>query len=82
MTLTRRRASCCANTMNNTAKLKYIKQAVVRKYAKTKGKRVSVEFLMTLDTIVEQAVFTATKEHNNGKKTLTAHLLVTPAKAE
>lgn len=68
--------------MNNTAKLKYIKQAVVRNYAKTKGKRVSVEFLMTLDTIVEQAVFTATKEHNNGKKTLTAHLLVAPVKAE
>jgi len=55
-------------------KLIYIKQSAIRKYAKSHGKRVSADFLSALDRYLEQKVFSATKEHNGGKKTLDAGL--------
>jgi hypothetical protein len=58
--------------MASPNKTHHIKSSAVRKFAKSHGKRVSVEFLSALDRYVENKVLIATKEHNGGKKTLDA----------
>lgn len=50
--------------------LHYIKASAVRKFVKTYGKRVSKEFLESLDRLVEKKLSQASTEHNGGKKTL------------
>lgn len=57
------------NMASNT-KTAYIKTSAIKKFAKANGKRVSADFLATLDRWVEAKVLLATKEHNGGKKTM------------
>lgn len=52
------------------ASTKYIKASAIKKLAKDKGKRVSLEFLLSLDEYINQKMSTACEEHNGGKKTL------------
>lgn len=58
----------------STIKIHYLKAATVRKLIKSHGKRVSSDFLASLDRYVEAKVADACKEHNGGKKTLDAAL--------
>lgn len=51
-------------------KIQYIKPSLIKRYAKTHGKRVSMEFLLALDAYVERKVADACATHNAGKKTL------------
>lgn len=51
-------------------KTKYLNVSAVRKLVKGQGKRVSQDFLLALDRLVERKVLQATQEHNGGKKTL------------
>ena len=60
--------------MANTSKTTYIKASAIRKFTKSHGKRVSAEFLSSLDRYLEAKVLIALKEHNGGKKTLDAAL--------
>lgn len=53
-------------------KLNYIKASVIRKVAKTHGKRVSKDFLEALDRLVEHKLTQACEQHNGSKKTLDA----------
>jgi hypothetical protein len=52
------------------ASTKYIKTSAIKKLAKGKGKRVSTEFLLSLDEYINQKIGNACEEHNGGKKTL------------
>ena len=52
------------------ASTKYIKASAIKKLAKVKGKRVSTEFLLSLDEYINQKIANACEEHNGGKKTL------------
>ena len=52
------------------ASTKYIKASAIKKLAKQKGKRVSSEFLLSLDEYINTKIATACEEHNGGKKTL------------
>jgi hypothetical protein len=52
------------------ASTKYIKASAIKKLAKEKGKRVSAEFLLSLDEYINHKIATACDEHNGGKKTL------------
>jgi hypothetical protein len=52
------------------ASTKYIKASAIKKLAKAKGKRVSSEFLLSLDEYINAKIATACEEHNGGKKTL------------
>lgn len=52
------------------ASTKYIKASAIKKLAKEKGKRVSTEFLLSLDEYINGKIATACDEHNGGKKTL------------
>lgn len=52
------------------ATTKYIKASTIKKFAKEKGKRVSTEFLLSLDEYIKNKLSTACDEHNGGKKTL------------
>ena len=52
------------------ATTKYIKAAAIKKFAKERGKRVSAEFLLSLDEYINNKMATACDEHNGGKKTL------------
>ena len=58
--------------MNN--KTHYIKSSSIRKLAKQNGKRVSKEFLASLDRYIEKKVNEACAEHNGGRKTLDSAL--------
>jgi hypothetical protein len=58
--------------MASPNKTNYIKASTVRKFAKSHGKRVSIDFATALDRYVENKVLMACKEHNGGKKTLDA----------
>ncbi len=58
--------------MASTTKTTYIKSSSIRKFAKSHGKRVSADFLLSLDRYVENKILVCTKEHNGGKKTLDA----------
>jgi hypothetical protein len=57
-----------------TTKTHYIKPSALRKLIKSHGKRVSADFLSSLDRWVETKVADACKEHNGGKKTLDSAL--------
>lgn len=52
------------------ASTKYIKTSAIKKLAKERGKRVSTEFLLSLDEYIANKMSTACEEHNGGKKTL------------
>jgi len=52
------------------ASTKYIKASAIKKLAKARGKRVSTEFLLSLDEYINNKMNTACDEHNGGKKTL------------
>lgn len=52
------------------ASTKYIKASSIKKFAKEKGKRVSAEFLLSLDEYIQNKMNHACEEHNGGKKTL------------
>lgn len=52
------------------ASTKYIKASAIKKLAKQKDKRVSAEFLLSLDSYIQNKISTACDEHNGGKKTL------------
>lgn len=52
------------------ASTKYIKASTIKKFAKERGKRVSTEFLLSLDEYIANKMSTACDEHNGGKKTL------------
>jgi len=56
--------------MASANKTTYIKTSSVKKFAKTHGKRVSVDFAVALDRYIETKVLQAIEEHNGGKKTL------------
>lgn len=58
-----------SSTMNT-----YIKTSAVKKFAKSKGKRVSAEFVSALDRYLENKILQAIEEHNGGKKTLDSAL--------
>lgn len=60
--------------MASTTKTVYIKTSSIKKFAKSHGKRVSADFLASLDRWVENKVLLATKEHNGGKKTMDSAL--------
>jgi hypothetical protein len=50
--------------------IKYIKASAIKKFAKTRGKRVSADFLLSLDEYINSKLAIACDEHNGGKKTL------------
>lgn len=52
------------------ATTKYIKASAIKKFAKERGKRVSAEFMLSLDEYINNKLSTACDEHNGGKKTL------------
>lgn len=52
------------------ATTKYIKASTIKKFAKERGKRVSAEFLLSLDEYINNKMSAACEEHNGGKKTL------------
>lgn len=52
------------------ASTKYIKASAIKKLVKAKGKRVSTEFLLSLDEYINNKIASACEEHNGGKKTL------------
>ncbi len=56
--------------MNTAPKLKFIKQATVRRLAKQYGKRCGRDFLIALDKYVAKKIEDCSSEHNGGKKTL------------
>jgi hypothetical protein len=54
-------------------KLQFIKASSIRKEVRlVHGKRVSKDFLESLDRLVERKIRQASQEHNGGKKTLDA----------
>lgn len=55
-----------------TSKPNYLRVSSIKKLAKANGKRVSADFLASLDRLVERKVRSACAEHNGGKKTLDA----------
>ena len=54
----------------------FIKESIIRKYAKEKGKRVSADFLLFLDALIQQKVDSACKQFNGHCKTLTPECLM------
>jgi hypothetical protein len=50
--------------------IQYIKASLVKKLAKSHGKRVSKDFLIALDGYVEKKILLACETHNGGKVTL------------
>lgn len=50
--------------------IQYIKASLIKKLAKSHGKRVSKQFLVALDGYVEKKILLACETHNGGKVTL------------
>lgn len=50
--------------------IQYIKASLIKKLAKSHGKRVSKQFLIALDGYVEKKILLACETHNGGKVTL------------
>ena len=50
--------------------IQYIKASLIKKLAKSHGKRVSKDFLLALDGYVEKKILLACETHNGGKVTL------------
>jgi hypothetical protein len=50
--------------------IQYIKASLIKKLAKSHGKRVSRDFLIALDGYVEKKILLACETHNGGKVTL------------
>lgn len=50
--------------------IQYVKASLIKKLAKSHGKRVSKDFIIALDAYVERKIADACATHNGGKKTL------------
>lgn len=50
--------------------IQYIKASLIKKLAKSHGRRVSKQFLVALDGYVEKKILLACETHNGGKVTL------------
>jgi hypothetical protein len=57
-------------------KYKYIKRSAIKALAKSKGKRVSEQFLLILDAFISKKICIACETHNGGRKTLKGDLAV------
>jgi hypothetical protein len=57
-------------------KYKYIKRSAIKALAKSKGKRVSEQFLFILDAYIGNKISIACETHNGGRKTLKGDLAV------
>lgn len=54
---------------------KYIKVLNIRKFAHERGRKVSKEFIQTLDRLIADKIADTCKIHNGGRKTLKGYLL-------